>query len=133
MRRSLCPRLPACLPVSLAGLHGELSCGADAPLSLWGQTMSDSERPRRRPASRRNDLPEAVRLPLVLAAVAVLLLGCTAGPLIILGRFGPWFGLLASLAAFPVWVYLGPPPMPGLLNGVVCLSGLAAIAGVFLV
>jgi len=35
----------------------------------------------------------------------------------------PWAGFVLSVLALPVWVLLGPPPMPGLLNGLLCVSG----------
>ena len=60
--------------------------------------------------------------------LAIFLAGFVT-PLYVAHAFNPWLGLLTSVVALIAWIYLGPPPMPGLLNGVVCLAGLAGILG----
>ena len=65
--------------------------------------------------------------------VVVLLLGaCIAAPLIVAAWVHPAAGALAAILAMIAWAYLGPPPMPGFLNGIVALSGLAALFGVLI-
>jgi len=54
--------------------------------------------------------------------ILVVLIACFLGPLIIFSVFTfvtggrVWIGLLASLTAFPVWVYCGPRAVPELLK-----------------
>lgn len=64
-----------------------------------------------------------------LVLTLTLFLTCFASPLYVAHAFHPWLGLLTSVIAIFTWLYLGPRPMPGLINGIVCLAGLAGILG----
>ncbi|WP_088253816.1 hypothetical protein [Fimbriiglobus ruber] len=44
----------------------------------------------------------------------------------------PWLGVVVSIGSFWVWAKLGPPPMPGFLNGLLCIWGFAALSATFL-
>ena len=50
-------------------------------------------------------------------ALLVLFITCLAAPSAAYGSVGPWAGLGIAVGAFIAWIYLGPPPMPGLLPG----------------
>lgn len=68
-------------------------------------------------------------LTLVGFCLAVLLLFvCLAAPIQAARASGPVGGLLTSCATLLVWIRFGPRPMPGLIPGILCLSGVAAIA-----
>jgi hypothetical protein len=81
---------------------------------------------KKAPINRR-ELSECV---ITLLAVIALLALCTIGPQWLGWHFGPGVGVASSVAALVVWVYIGPRPMPGFLSGIICLSGLATIAGI---
>ena len=42
---------------------------------------------------------------------------CVGAPSFAYHALGPWVAILASGTALVAWVYLGPPPFPGLLPG----------------
>jgi hypothetical protein len=69
---------------------------------------------------------------LALGAIVLLFAACSGVPFILSKSFGVWFGLGGAVAAIVCWVYL-VRPMPGLMAGVVALSGLAALAGLLIV
>jgi len=73
-------------------------------------------------------------LKLLLRLLFAILAWCAlaAIPFLLCRRFGPCSGLAATIAAFPVWRFLGPPPSPGFLNGIVCLIGIAGLLGVLI-
>ena len=41
----------------------------------------------------------------------------------------PWAGVAVAVLVLPAWIYLGPRPMPGLLNGLLAVGGLFALLG----
>src|SRR5262245_16101038 len=57
----------------------------------------------------------------------LLLTACVAAPLEIARMTNPWWGLLAALGSFVAWIGIGPRPMPGLIPGIVALTGCAGI------
>ncbi|TWU50731.1 hypothetical protein Poly51_40240 [Rubripirellula tenax] len=79
-------------------------------------------------ASREN-----LQLILFFVIVVLLLGACIAAPLLVAAWVHPAAGVLAAILAMIAWAYLGPPPMPGVLNGIVALTGLAVIFGVLVV
>ena len=90
--------------------------------------MPDQESP-----SNSYDPPDdGLQFALTLLFLAVLLSICIGTPLWLALSFHAGWGALAALASCVVWMYLGPPPMPGLLNGIVSLLGMFSIIGVFL-
>ncbi|MBP3957762.1 hypothetical protein J8F10_21125 [Gemmata sp. G18] len=58
-----------------------------------------------------------------LAVVLLLVVGCTVTPLVVAKVVNPWVGVATAIGSFWVWGRFGPPPMPGLVSGGVCLSG----------
>ena len=73
-------------------------------------------------------MPEWLHLSLALGFVLVLFASCVCVPALLAKGLGVWFGLLGAIAAVVVWGLL-VNPMPGLIQGVVCLSGLFALVG----
>jgi hypothetical protein len=65
-----------------------------------------------------------------LLLVALLASGCVLAPFAaaILTR-RVWVGVPVALGSFWVWGRFGPRPMPGFLNGILCLCGYAALLG----
>ncbi len=63
------------------------------------------------------------------ALTILLLLICTQGPLLLALRFHPAAGCAGAVLGLVVWTKL-VRPMPGFIQGIVSLSGLAAILGV---
>ena len=54
-------------------------------------------------------------------ALLVLFAACIGGPAAVNANLGPWAGLGMAVGAFIAWVYLGPPPQPGLLPGMLAI------------
>ncbi len=54
-------------------------------------------------------------------ALLVLFVACVGAPVVANASLGPWAGLGMAVGAFITWVYLGPPPMPGLLPGMLAI------------
>lgn len=84
------------------------------------------------PKSEQSSLPEWLQMALALGAVALLFAACCGVPFFLSRSFGVWCGLAAAVVAIVCWVYL-VRPMPGLMAGVVALTGLAALAGLLIV
>jgi len=76
---------------------------------------------------KRKDLELPFWIGLLLCAVLLALLA--AAPTALAVRVHPWAGFAAAVAAIPAWRYLGPPPGPGFLTGLVCVSGLLGLVG----
>ncbi len=66
-----------------------------------------------------NSSSDSSNLREALGCVALLILfaTCVGAPSAAYGSLGPWAGLGTAVGAFVAWIYLGPPPMPGLLPG----------------
>lgn len=73
------------------------------------------------------DLELPLWLQISLCALLFALL--VAAPTVLAVRVRPWAGFAAAVAAIPVWRYIGPPPGPIFLIGLVCVSGLLALVG----
>jgi hypothetical protein len=54
-------------------------------------------------------------------ALLVLFVTCVGAPAAAYGSLGPWAGLGVAVGALIAWMYLGPPPMPGLLPGLLAI------------
>ena len=67
-----------------------------------------------------------------LALVGLLAAGCSLAPFAAAIFIRPWLGMVMAVGAFYVWGRFGPRPFPGLLPGLLCLGGHAAILGSFL-
>lgn len=61
---------------------------------------------------------------LELLLVVLLIIGLVAGPLFASRYVHLWAGVAAAILALPVWIYFGPKPMPGFLNGLIAMNGL---------
>ncbi len=90
-------------------------------------------------ADDRNSLrapnPTGETLSFVVALILVVLIfaACFTLPLFVASWVHPATGALVAILAMVAWVYLGPPPMPGLVNGIIAIQGLIALFGVFVV
>ncbi len=69
---------------------------------------------------------EFIRMIAVFIFFGVLFLICTQAPLLLADKMNPLMGLLASIAAIPLWLSL-VRPMPGLVQGLICSIGIFAI------
>lgn len=67
------------------------------------------------------------------AAIAALFAVCISLPIIVEIWLHPIAAVIVSLLMMGVWVYLGPPPMPGFLNGFMAMQGLIAQITVFVI
>lgn len=72
---------------------------------------------------------EAARFLASLSTILVLMAACAVAPLVVAVVVSPWLGLLVAAGGFWVWGRFGPRPCPGLLPGLLCLWGVAAILG----
>lgn len=60
----------------------------------------------------------------------LVLIGLCVGVPVLAAKFvHPLIGVSLTIASFLVWARFGPQPVPGFLNGIVCLWGFAAILG----
>lgn len=82
--------------------------------------------------SEQRPLPEWLQMVLALGAVVLLFAACSGVPFVLSRSFGIWFGLVGAVVAIVCWAYL-VRPMPGLMAGVIALTGLAALAGLLIV
>lgn len=98
---------------------------------LWNASvfMSDDRDSLRNP----NPVGETLQLILGIVLVVVLLAACITIPLLVAAWVHPAVGALVAILAMVAWIYIGPPPMPGFLNGIVALNGLFALFAVFVV
>lgn len=78
-----------------------------------------------------DEIAESLRLIFALVLVVVLFAACVSLPLVVMVRVHPAMGALVAVLAMITWVYLGPPPMPGFLNGFLALNGLFALIAIF--
>ena len=76
-------------------------------------------------------MSEAPRLSVAVLLTAALLAACIAAPLLLARRVHPAAGCVVAIAAAVLWAWL-VRPMPGYVQGIVSLSGLAAILAVAL-
>lgn len=74
-----------------------------------------------------HDRREGVRSLVLLTLCLAFYLALVWGPMLLSRHVGPWVGVAGALAAIPVWVFIGPRPMPGLVAGLVSVSGLAGL------
>ncbi len=74
---------------------------------------------------------EAARITIAVALTIGLVIVCTTGPLLLARRIHPVAGCMAGIVAAIVWTRL-VRPMPGFLQGIVSLTGFAAIIAVLL-
>jgi hypothetical protein len=75
--------------------------------------------------NKRAESWSAFLLPLAGLIVCFLLLGfLLIGPLLLARHLGLWVGFVGAVIAVPAWIYLGPRPTPGLIPGIIALSGL---------
>ncbi len=91
--------------------------------------MADDRRSLRAP----NPTGETLRFVIAFILVILIFATCFTLPLLVSSWVHPAVGALAAILAMGVWVYLGPPPMPGLINGIIAINGLIALFGVFVV
>lgn len=70
-------------------------------------------------------------LGLLLCAVLIIVL--VAAPIATSRLVHPWAGVALAVVALPAWVYLGPRPMPGFLNGLFALNGLFLLLAMLVV
>jgi|GEM_PF-1462637 len=73
-----------------------------------------------------NTTLEFIRMLTVLILFGILLLICTQIPILLVAKTNPLIGLLAAVAAIPLWLSI-VRPMPGLLQGIICVAGVFAI------
>jgi hypothetical protein len=59
--------------------------------------------------------------------VLLLLIVCLFAPAAGRWILGRWGAVLGGVLGLTAWARLGPPPMPGFLPGLLCVSGLVAI------
>jgi|688.fasta_scaffold73441_9 hypothetical protein len=78
-------------------------------------------------------MTENRKIALAIAYVVVLLAFCIALPLIASTWIHPAAGVLVAVGSIIVWMYFGPPPMPGFINGLIAINGLFAIIGTLIV
>jgi len=64
--------------------------------------------------------------------VIIIFAFCFTGPLMISIYCGDGWGVLAAFVAIPFWRYVGSPPCPGFLNGIVCITGLGILVMIFI-
>lgn len=84
------------------------------------------------PDPGRAALRESAAIVGALALTASLAAGCVLAPLSIAVHVSPWLGMVTAVGAAGIWARFGPRPFPGLLPGVMCLAGFAAILGALL-
>ena len=84
------------------------------------------------PEREQSGPPEWLQMLLALGAIALLFAACITIPFFLGKGFGVWCGLGGAVIAMVCWVYL-VRPMPGLMAGVIALTGLAALAGMLIV
>lgn len=75
-------------------------------------------------------LNERLQIFLTFGLAVLNLAACVVLPLVIASQFHPGWGVLAAIFAMFAWMVLGPPPMPGFLNGIVALLGMLVITGI---
>lgn len=80
------------------------------------------------PKNEQKQRPEWIQMLLAIGAIACLFAACAGVPFLLSRSFGVWFGLVGAVVAIGFWVYL-VRPMPGLMAGVISLTGLASLAG----
>lgn len=74
------------------------------------------------------ELSDGWQMVLALGAIVLLFAVCIFGPVLLGVYVGPWAALGGAVAAVVCWVYT-VPPMPGFAQGLIALSGLAALLG----
>ena len=62
-----------------------------------------------------------------------MLVALVGGPLALAAFSYPWVSVAGAAVAVGVWVYFGPRPMPGFLNGIVAVGGLTLLVTMVLV
>lgn len=80
----------------------------------------------REPTNNQNNHFELWQALLAIGATVLLFAACCSVPFILHSHLGIWFALAGAVVAMVCWVYL-IRPMPGLIQGIVALSGLAAL------
>src|SRR4051794_32900601 len=85
------------------------------------------------PPKQQFKLPEWFQILFLISLALGLFLACFVAPLVVTKYVGPLVGTPMAVAVIPIWLYFGPPPMPGLLNGLISISGLLTLVGALLV
>ena len=80
--------------------------------------MSENDEEPPRTSSDTSDLREALGCVMLL----VLFVTCIWAPAAAFASLGPWAVLAVAVGAWIVWLYLGPPPFPGQLNGMLAMA-----------
>ena len=79
--------------------------------------MADQE-----PPTNYDPPDDRLQFTLTLLILALLLSICIGLPVWLALSLHAGWGALTAIAACIAWMYLGPPPMPGLLNGIISCS-----------
>jgi len=87
--------------------------------------------PKQTKPEDRNETFRETWLPLI--AMVVFFFACASAGFVALFVWGPAAGLAASLAGLALYVWLGPPPMPGLVPGILSIWMLGAAMAATLV
>jgi hypothetical protein len=53
----------------------------------------------------------------------LILLAAAVGIRIVAWKYGYPIAVFLSILCIPIWLRVGPPPFPGMLNGMFCLGG----------
>lgn len=64
-----------------------------------------------------------------LTLTAVVVVALALAPILVTLLLNKWAGVPVAIGAFWVWSRIGPRPMPGLVNGALCVAGYEAILG----
>lgn len=68
-----------------------------------------------------------------LALTLVVIVALALAPILVSLLLNKWAGVPVAIGAFWVWSRIGPPPMPGFINGALCVAGYEAILGSLIV
>jgi len=86
-----------------------------------------------RHGSAWSDVRDCLTSLFVFAWFVFLLCAFVVLPDVVTMILGPGWGLLVALMAFPVWARWGARPCPGLLDGLICISGYFEIIAIVVV
>ena len=77
------------------------------------------------------DIDPPLWLGLLLCALLIIVL--IAAPIAASRFLHPWAGVAVAVLALPAWLYLGPRPMPGFLNGFVAVNGFLLLVAMLVI
>ena len=112
--------VPAAGPLPWAVGNSELRLGASLAMRHTA------------PHRQQRGVADWLHMSLALAAIALLFAACSGVPFFLGSGFGVWFGLGGAITAVVCCVYL-VRPMPGIVQGITALTGLAALTGFLIV